>query len=82
MWCKHITGNDQIILYIKTKRTQSVPRQFLILTIKFNRAVCVSEGIFTDATIGTEIILTHRQNRKLHDNFISVLQIYWLEAFA
>lgn len=55
---------------------------FFILTIKLNRAVCVTKGILANATIWTEIILANRINCELHDDFITIFHVDWLVSLA
>lgn len=71
-------GNDQIMWNNhKNERKES-----FILTIKLYRAVCVSERVFTNAAITAEINLAHRINCELHNNFISIFNVYRLKSFA
>ena len=55
---------------------------FFILTIKLNRAVCVSERILAHTTVGTEIALGNRINYQPHDDFISIFHVSWLVSLT
>lgn len=79
--CESITDNDQIICY-NNKNAEQKFEQIFTLTIKLNRAVCVSERVFTDASVAAEVILAHRDDRELHDDFISVVHVDGLKALA